>query len=236
MDNFKFNCPYCKQSLEAPFDMDGLLIDCPSCNKKIRASTSQSKPMGVTRPPPLSQGKGATANNSKFASGFRRIYALYSVVIILVFISPWPSDVAPSSRAWQRWGNSEFDRWYADDIYAFSVEAHKRDEQSLADLTHHVPDGIIPENPTSYALTAKVLMQGGQIGFDYENKKWVYTDSALRGRAYFTREKCASEGGRLIRGFVLFWLVKFSGLLIIMLIVPIILFRAGKWVYDGFQK
>jgi hypothetical protein len=36
MSDFKFNCPHCQQSLEAPQDMLGTVIDCPSCNKRIQ--------------------------------------------------------------------------------------------------------------------------------------------------------------------------------------------------------
>ncbi len=36
MSDFKFTCPYCQQSLEAPQDMLGTVIDCPSCNKRIQ--------------------------------------------------------------------------------------------------------------------------------------------------------------------------------------------------------
>ena len=35
MIDFTFNCPHCKQSLEASADMEAELIDCPSCNKMI---------------------------------------------------------------------------------------------------------------------------------------------------------------------------------------------------------
>jgi hypothetical protein len=36
MNDIKFNCPYCKQSLEAPSDLQGMVLDCPSCSKKIK--------------------------------------------------------------------------------------------------------------------------------------------------------------------------------------------------------
>lgn len=35
MADFKFNCPHCKQSLEAPEDMLGQQINCPACNGVI---------------------------------------------------------------------------------------------------------------------------------------------------------------------------------------------------------
>jgi membrane protein YdbS with pleckstrin-like domain/DNA-directed RNA polymerase subunit RPC12/RpoP len=35
MPDYKFNCPHCGQSLEAPEDMGGQSIDCPSCSKPL---------------------------------------------------------------------------------------------------------------------------------------------------------------------------------------------------------
>lgn len=35
MSDIKFNCPACSQSLEAPTEMAGQLIDCPSCKKPM---------------------------------------------------------------------------------------------------------------------------------------------------------------------------------------------------------
>jgi len=35
MSDFKFNCPHCEQSLEAPEEMLGQTIECPSCNGSI---------------------------------------------------------------------------------------------------------------------------------------------------------------------------------------------------------
>jgi len=46
MSDIKFNCPSCKQSLEAPRDMAGQLIECPTCKKTIE--------IPIPRPPPES--------------------------------------------------------------------------------------------------------------------------------------------------------------------------------------
>ena len=43
MSDIKFNCPHCKQSLEAPEDLLGQVLDCPSCNKKIQVPKSQMR-------------------------------------------------------------------------------------------------------------------------------------------------------------------------------------------------
>lgn len=36
MENIKFKCPFCSQSMEAPADMASEYVDCPSCEKQIR--------------------------------------------------------------------------------------------------------------------------------------------------------------------------------------------------------
>jgi len=33
---FKVTCPHCKQSLEAPEDLLGSVVDCPACNKSLQ--------------------------------------------------------------------------------------------------------------------------------------------------------------------------------------------------------
>jgi len=47
MSDFKFNCPHCNQSLEAPEDMLGEAIECPACNGSIQIPARQPAP-----PPP----------------------------------------------------------------------------------------------------------------------------------------------------------------------------------------
>lgn len=36
MADINFDCPFCKQNLDAPDDMTGMSIECPSCGKAIR--------------------------------------------------------------------------------------------------------------------------------------------------------------------------------------------------------
>jgi len=45
-----FICPHCKQSLEASEDSFGQVLDCPSCNKKIRVPKSQMCPKSALEP------------------------------------------------------------------------------------------------------------------------------------------------------------------------------------------
>lgn len=55
MPDIHFNCPQCRQSLEAPTDMVGQLIECPSCKQTIEVSRSQARPLA-----PASTSEGQT--------------------------------------------------------------------------------------------------------------------------------------------------------------------------------
>ena len=50
MSDFKFNCPHCQQSLEAPAEMIGQQIDCPTCNKPITLPSSEPKQATFSTP------------------------------------------------------------------------------------------------------------------------------------------------------------------------------------------
>jgi len=50
MADFKFNCPHCGQSLEAPENMLGDTIDCPSCGGKIELPNPEPAPPPRPRP------------------------------------------------------------------------------------------------------------------------------------------------------------------------------------------
>ena len=56
MPDIKFNCPHCKQSLEAPEDMLGQTIECPACNGEISIPTQKPLPAPLA-PPPVPQQK-----------------------------------------------------------------------------------------------------------------------------------------------------------------------------------
>ena len=51
MSDIRFNCPSCRQSLEAPPDMAGQLIDCPSCKKTLEIPIPRPTPKIETKPP-----------------------------------------------------------------------------------------------------------------------------------------------------------------------------------------
>jgi|GEM_PF-6750609 len=43
MSDIKFDCSWCGQSLEAPEDMGGEVLDCPSCKRRIKIPSATSK-------------------------------------------------------------------------------------------------------------------------------------------------------------------------------------------------
>jgi hypothetical protein len=56
MQNVKFTCPHCRQPLEAPIDMGGEALDCPTCNKQLLIPRLQrsapSRTVKIVRPTP----------------------------------------------------------------------------------------------------------------------------------------------------------------------------------------
>ena len=55
MADFKFNCPHCKQSLEAPEELLGQVINCPSCNGSIQLPNPEPQPPATASLPPQDQ-------------------------------------------------------------------------------------------------------------------------------------------------------------------------------------
>jgi uncharacterized protein (DUF983 family)/DNA-directed RNA polymerase subunit RPC12/RpoP len=52
MSDLKFNCPHCQQSLEAPEELLGQTINCPSCNGRIQLPSPQPRQPAKPLPPP----------------------------------------------------------------------------------------------------------------------------------------------------------------------------------------
>ena len=56
MSEYHFNCPYCGQPIDAPVDMFGQLIECPSCKQTIEVAKTQANapaPKYKTGRPPV---------------------------------------------------------------------------------------------------------------------------------------------------------------------------------------
>ena len=52
MSDFKFNCPHCEQSLEAPEEMLGQTIECPSCSGSIQLPEPEPATQPQSQPAP----------------------------------------------------------------------------------------------------------------------------------------------------------------------------------------
>ena len=52
MSNIPFHCPHCDHSLEAPFEMLGQLIECPSCGETIEVQKQAPRPPLAPSVPP----------------------------------------------------------------------------------------------------------------------------------------------------------------------------------------
>ena len=57
MANIPFHCPHCRQAIEAPLDMLGQLMDCPSCGETVEVQKSPPKLPAPPPPPPRSPPK-----------------------------------------------------------------------------------------------------------------------------------------------------------------------------------
>lgn len=103
MTDFKFNCPHCNQSLEAPQDMLGETIECPSCNGSIQLPEPKPQPQIkkpqkriVTHPRPSRPQSPASPSTAppRSANPSRKkvfIPLLVAAVLLLVFylVSPY---------------------------------------------------------------------------------------------------------------------------------------------------
>lgn len=44
MTHIQFKCPHCNQSIDAPFELLGQLIECPACSQTVEVQKSQTRP------------------------------------------------------------------------------------------------------------------------------------------------------------------------------------------------
>ena len=72
MTEIKFDCPHCGQSMEAPPEMLGDMVDCPFCSKSIVVSSSEQEP---SKTPPLLNRQNAVKPIQDKCSAFEWHYA-----------------------------------------------------------------------------------------------------------------------------------------------------------------
>ena len=103
MSDMKFTCPKCKQSLEAPEEMLGQLIDCPSCGQTIEVPR-RSPTLNYPRPKPQAQ---PIRSSSKFPiiinASPRALYAIYVhtgiVLACGLLIASWLTSIFGSETS-----------------------------------------------------------------------------------------------------------------------------------------
>jgi hypothetical protein len=89
MDSFNFQCPHCSQSLEAPLEMVGQTIDCPSCNGRFQIL--RPKP-GValnadTLPQPVAKANSSTRLQTNNRRPFAQSKAPFHVSGLMLLVS-----------------------------------------------------------------------------------------------------------------------------------------------------
>lgn len=98
MSDLKFNCPHCKQSLEAPEDMLGQTIECPACNGSIQLPEPEQKPapqqptpkrQTITYRPSTPSSPRTAPTSSPSASptekfGIRQIVGIVGAIILFI--------------------------------------------------------------------------------------------------------------------------------------------------------
>jgi hypothetical protein len=103
MSDIKFNCAFCMQSLEAPVDMAGELIDCPQCQKSNEIPASPPRqlhesPRQGHRPqikratPPPSKPKKKTTTKQVLVYVGASIGSLIALFIAFMIFSPTKED------------------------------------------------------------------------------------------------------------------------------------------------
>ena len=93
MQELKFNCPHCKQPLEAPEDYFGQTIECPSCNGSIQVPMPPGRvpaPQNTYIPPqsPSSRPNSEVKTNVKQGALIGALVC-FAIGIVLMFFSLW---------------------------------------------------------------------------------------------------------------------------------------------------
>ena len=90
MSDIRFKCSFCKQSLDAPEDMIGQLVDCPSCKNTIEVPFSRPKvevKQQISRKPLLSRREEFIQRLNQprdFPPGTSRVVLIVLVIIVLI--------------------------------------------------------------------------------------------------------------------------------------------------------
>lgn len=99
MADITFNCPSCKQSLEAPLEMSGNIVECPLCKRRIKVPPAappqtstdsfQQSRQSVPTPTPAAPSVTAvpiTFGFERVVFGITRVFALLGSAVVLLSI------------------------------------------------------------------------------------------------------------------------------------------------------
>lgn len=150
MSDYKFDCPRCGQSLEAPEEMMGEAIDCPSCNGQIQIPkpAQPDRPRTVARPsrPAISTPPAKSKRNLTplIVAGFALLIVGGVATFFIIAKDPHKVEV-PSSV--EKWDNEDLHK---------AVEKLPEKEKELfaayaaraALATAFGGEGVIPEGKT----------------------------------------------------------------------------------------
>ena len=153
MSDYKFDCPRCGQSLEAPEEMMGEEIDCPSCNGQIRIPkpAQPSRPRVAARPshpsrPTISTAaaKSKRSRTPIIAGGIALLIVGVIAAFFIIAKDPHKVEVPSSVENWD------------DDALHKAIEELPEKEQELfaayaaraALATAFGGEGVIPKGQT----------------------------------------------------------------------------------------
>lgn len=93
MQELKFNCPHCKQPLEAPEEYFGKTIECPSCNGSIQVPMPKPPasipPKKYIPPPPQNIPSNGEVKTNVKQGALIGAFACLAIGLVLMFFSLW---------------------------------------------------------------------------------------------------------------------------------------------------
>jgi hypothetical protein len=154
MSDYRFDCPRCGQSLEAPEEMLGETIDCPSCNGQIQipAPAQPEKPRGMAQ---ASRSRRAPQASSPPKSERNLTPVIISVVVLLALVGGAAAFFMILRDPHRVEVPSSFEKWDDEDLHK-AVEKLSEKERKLfvayaarvALATALGGEGVIPEVKT----------------------------------------------------------------------------------------
>lgn len=93
MQDLKFNCPRCKQPLEAPEEYFGQIIECPSCKASIQVPMPKPPPVLPPKkyipPPPHNTAPNTEVKTNVKQGALIGAFVCFTIGVVLMFFSLW---------------------------------------------------------------------------------------------------------------------------------------------------